>query len=437
MLFKTNRKSMSALAQSESNTPPRKLFLIGLLASVFAVNVIDVFAPLLYPEIAATFGITVGTAVQLSAFSALAGGITALVLSAFSIKFRYKTLLMAGVLSIVICTVGVFLAPNFLFAQIFYAFNGVGSMIVGVMAPTLIAEFYPLEKKAKRVSLVLAAGTFALLIGNPVTGFIASTGGVTSWRSVLLWFMLPVTFICLMLVFFLVPSKPASNPLGTKKQPFLNGFKEILTNPSPRACLTNSFFTGVYFSVNIFALSFLKDVFSVTAAFRSLVALTGSSLMISGMLIGGLFVNAVGRKRLLVVAAIPGIVFSVCGYPLSIFIPNVWIVLPLRFLSAFIGGFAIIAGSNLVLEQVPKFRGTLMSLTSFLQAMGGATGIIVGGALLNIIGYPIIGYPVAMVTLGVLGLIGTLNIVVFAKDPVKNPPKRIQMFLGDELGGNI
>jgi MFS transporter, DHA1 family, inner membrane transport protein len=412
---------VSTPAQLESNIPPKRLFLLGLLSSVFAVNVIDVFAPLLYPEIAATFGITVGTAVQLSAFSALAGGITALVLSAFSIKFRYKTLLMAGVLAIVICTVGVFLAPNFLFAQIFYALNGVGSVIVGVMAPTLIAEFYPLEKKAKRISLVLATGTLALLIGNPVTGFVAGTGDVTSWRSVLLWFMLPVTFICLILVFFLVPSKPLSNPLGAKKQPFLNGYKEILTNRSPGACLTNSFFAGVYFSVNIFAFSFLKDVFAVTPAFRSLVALTGSSLMVAGMLTGGSLVNAVGRKRLLVGAAIPAVVFSVCGYPLSIFIPNVWIVLPLRFLSAFIGGFAIIAGSNLVLEQVPKFRGTLMSLTSFLQAIGGVTGILLGGALLNIIGNPVIGYPVAMVILGALGLIGTLNIILFAKDPVKNP----------------
>jgi len=138
----------------EEHPPPRKLFLLGLLASVFAVTVIDVFAPLLYPEIAATFGITVGTAVQLSAFSSIAAVITGLALSAFSIKFRYKSLLMAGVFAVVICVIGVFLAPNFLIAQVFYALNGVGSVIVGVMAPTLVGELYPLDKKAKRISLI-------------------------------------------------------------------------------------------------------------------------------------------------------------------------------------------------------------------------------------------------------------------------------------------
>ena len=104
---------------------PKKIFLLGLLAAIFSTNVIDVLAPLLYPEIAQTFNIQVGTAVQLTAFSAIAGVITGFALSAFSIKIRYKTLLMLGVLCIVFCALGVYLAPSFRIAQIFYALNGV------------------------------------------------------------------------------------------------------------------------------------------------------------------------------------------------------------------------------------------------------------------------------------------------------------------------
>jgi MFS family permease len=137
------------------------------------------------------------------------------------------------------------------------------------------------------------------------------------------------------------------------------------------------------------------------------------------MLGSGLLVNSVGRKRLLVGAAIPAVIFSVLGYPLSIFISNVWVVLAFQFLASFIGGFTTTAGSTLYLEQVPKFRGTMMSLTSSFRGIGGAIGVILGGTLLNVINNPVIGYSVAVVTLGAIGLVGTTNIILFAKDPVK------------------
>ena len=414
---------MSAPMLPEENTPPRKLFLLGLLASVFAVNVIDVFAPLLYPEIAATFGITVGTAVQLSAFSSLAGVVTGLALSAFSIKFRYKTLLMVGVFSIAVCALGVFLAPNFLFAQIFYALNGVGSVIVGVMVPTLIGELYPLEKKAKRVSWVLATGTMAVLIGNPVTGFIANSGGVTSWRSALLWFMLPAVSISLMLVVLLVPTKPMFKPISFKKVPFLNGYKEVFTNRSTRACLTNTFFGGIYVAVNVFASSFLSNVFAITPAQRSLVVVAGTSRASDCRRVNRRFPSEPSRTKTAYVGNCnPG--SHILGLWLSTFHlhpERVGCPYGFRFAATFIGGFTIVAGSNLYLEQVPNFRGTMMSLTSAFNGLGATIGVLIGGTLLNIINNPVLGYPVAMVTLGALGLIGTLNIILFAKDPVKKP----------------
>jgi predicted MFS family arabinose efflux permease len=394
-----------------------KSFLVGLLAAVFAVNVIDVFAPLLYPEIAVAFGITIGTAVQLSAFSALAGVITGLALSAFSIRFRYKSLLTAGVFAIVVCALGVFLAPNFFFAQIFYSLNGVGSVIVAVMAPTLIGELYPLEKKAKTTSLVLATGVLALLVGSPVIGIIADTGEVTSWHSALLWFVFPAALICLLLVIIFVPTKTSKLK---RKEPFLNGFKEVFTNRSASACVANGFFAGIFFANNVFAPSFLKDIFSITPTFRSFTLMVSALILVFGVFTGGLLVNSVGRKRLLWGSAIPSVILSVFCYPLSLIIPNVWIVLGFRFVASFIGGFPLVAGQNLALEQVPKFRGTVMSLQNSFNGIGGAIGILISGTILNVISNSIFGYSVAMITLGALGLVGILNIMLFAKDPVKN-----------------
>jgi MFS transporter, DHA1 family, inner membrane transport protein len=417
--------SMSDPTLPQNNAAPKKVFLLGLLAAVFAVNVIDVFVPLLLPEIAASFGLTSGTTSRIGAYSALAGVATGLALSAFSIRLRYKTLLMAGVFCTIICSLGVFLAPNFLLAQVFYSLNGVGSVMVGVMAPTIIAELYPMAKKAVRISWIMATAVLASLIGNPITGFLANTGSVTSWKDSLLWFMVPATTVCMLIVVFLVPSKPMSAYPGAKKEPFLNGYKQVLTNRSAVACLFNSFFANMFFATAFFAPSFLKDVFAVSPGIRGLLPVVASSLIVVGMLTGGYLVNRVGRKRLLVASAIPAVVFSIVGYPLSMLIPNMWVVVGLRFVSSFIGGFPLVAGSNLALEQVPKFRGTMMSLSSAMGGTGGALGIFIGGTILNSIATSSFSYSVTMLTLGGLGLIGTSLILLFAKDPVRQSSTKL------------
>ena len=78
------------------------------------------------------------------------------------------------------------------------------------------------------------------------------------------------------------------------------------------------------------------------------------------------------------------------------------------------------ASPNLVVEQVPRYRGTMMSLGQGLGGIGRAVGVFVGGAALSFFGNSTIGYSATMGILGVLGLTGTLSLVLFAKDPCKN-----------------
>ena len=196
--------------------------------------------------------------------------------------------------------------------------------MVGVMTATLIGELYPLEKKAKRISSVVATSQMAILIGNPITGFIANTGGITGWRTALLWFMLPVTAISLKFsVFLLVPSKPVSAFVQSKKEPFLNGFKEVLTNKSAVAILISTFAVGAFFASNTFAGSFLKYAFALAPFQRSLVAISGLIFIIVGVLIGGLLVNKAGRKNLTVATSIPAIALSMAAYVLSMYVQDI------------------------------------------------------------------------------------------------------------------
>jgi len=73
------------------------------------------------------------------------------------------------------------------------------------------------------------------------------------------------------------------------------------------------------------------------------------------------------------------------------------------------------AASSLTLEQVPKFRGTMMALQSAAWYIGSALGAGVGGLSLILFDYRILGLP--------LGLIG-IAIALIYNQAVDDPTTR-------------
>jgi MFS family permease len=334
----------------------RKFLLLGILSAVFAVNVIDVFLPLMLPEIAKTYGISRAAAANFTAYSLLAGVVTGFVLSAVSIRVGYKRFLILGVLTTPICVLGVYLAPTFWQAQLFYALNGVGSVIVAAMSPSLIADLYPLSKKAVRISWITSTAYIAMLIANPITGFLSNNSVVSSWRDSLLWFLLPVTAVGLLLVILFVPSRTSTLHGDLKKPPFLSGFKAIANNRSAIACLTSNFMGGLWLAGLVYGSAFNADIFNLSPAIRGALNSFSIGIVVSGILIGGFLINPIGRKRMMVTSGFTAVLVSVLSYVLMLVVPNLWLHVGLGLFSAFLGGFVFVAGPNLQVEQVPEYR---------------------------------------------------------------------------------
>jgi len=66
-------------------------------------------------------------------------------------------------------------------------------------------------------------------------------------------------------------------------------------------------------------------------------------------------------------------------------------------------GFIYTVAISLALEQLPGFQGTMMSLNSAAGNLGMALGSAVGGLILVLYDYRLIGY-----SLGSLGIIATI-----------------------------
>ncbi|MEJ2281426.1 MAG: MFS transporter, partial [Candidatus Bathyarchaeota archaeon] len=127
-----------------------------------------------------------------------------------------------------------------------------------------------------------------------------------------------------------------------------------------------------------------------------------------GSVIGGYLVVKFGRKRFVVFSYF----FRGLLIAATVLMPNFLGVVIMSFLAMFVGGFGITAGRSLSLEQAPKSRGTMMSMNEAFWSLGRVIGAVMGGLILGQYGYQTLG-----ITLGTFGLIASLIISFFAKDP--------------------
>ncbi|MCW4030306.1 MAG: MFS transporter [Candidatus Bathyarchaeota archaeon] len=394
--------------------PPNMLVLV-LLVAVFAAAIIDVAIPISILDIANTYGVLPGSVGQLNSIIAVATVATALFLAAFGVKFRYKGLVVVGILFIVACDVGLFLAPTFQAAQIIVALNGIGSVLIVVTTQTLIGNYFSLNKKAKAIGWVAATGTLANAVGAPIVGFMA---GASGWRSVFLWFMLPTAVASLILVLLTFSQKPTQKPLVTTKQPFLKGYKQVLSNKSAVACLATGFLGNAFaFGSVAFEVTFLRQIFSIEPGYAAVIGtLAGTALVTVGAIIGGYTVNRLGRKRL----TMTSIFFAGLLTLISYSTPDLSAFLALRWVASAFLGITLAAASNLMLEQVPQSRGTAMSLASAFSGIGTAVGVFVAGTVLNIYSNPVTGFQALGLTVGAFAIAAALINFFFVKDPIKS-----------------
>ena len=386
---------------------PQRLFLWSLIIAVFATAVIDVIIPLFLVDIAKSFGVSQGIASQIRTFSAIAQIFPALLIGLLVVRFRPKFLLIAGVLCISLAAIGSFLATSLGLMQVFYAFNGVGSVIVMAMALTVIGEEYPLDKKPQAIGAITATNALGFVISAPLSALISDFGG---WRSTFSLLVLPISIAATLLVLYFIPSRSQNTFPTLGQEPHWDKFKAIIRIRSAAACLIYQIFFLSVFAIGTFGIAFFKGAFGISTADGSWIIVGGGLSGAAGSLIGGRLTNKIGRKALAVAASILSSVFAMVAF----YMPFLWLILALRYTSLVLWGIAVSSGASLMLEQVPKFRGSMMSLRVAFASVGSALGVAIGGTVLGAYDYQ----TVALV-LGALGIVGSMILLFGAKDPVK------------------
>lgn len=389
----------------QENQRKNTMLLPALIVANYANWTPTVISSLLLIEIAETFNAPVGITGQMTTFSSALAIVAAIFAGILSVKYGPRKLLIAGLTLHIISAIGSGLAPSLSTLFLAFSFSGLALAIVSPMVQTLLGEHIPTEERPKVQGWLIAASTLTFIIGSPLVGYLETLGG---WRLSFFAYYLPIVLLASMINYRSIPV--------SKSQPRTNtgifyGIRNVLSDSSARSCLAGMAFTEAsYYSIFFYSISFFRVSFNIPLAWASLLVSATNLLSVVGSLSGAKLVNRFGRKTLAVVGcALAG--FASISYVL---VTSMWLSLFIVLVGTIICGLRLNALMSLSLEQVPEFRGSMMSLNSASLNLGLLLGAGIGG-------YALLGgdWVLMGVSIGVLGLLAAAILQVWAVDPVK------------------
>jgi len=158
---------------------------------------------------------------------------------------------------------------------------------------------------------------------------------------------------------------------------------------------------------SFFAAAFWRNYYYLPIQVVALITVAVVLVYALGGVMGGRLVDRFGRKRFVVYSWFTrGVLIAAV-----VFMPDVYSALFMSFVATLIGGFAVTGSHNLIVEQVPKSRGTMMSISGVFASIGVTIGSATGGLAITK------GFQMLGLSLGIFAVIASLIILFIAKEP--------------------
>lgn len=397
---------MSETLSSDKEHPRGRLVIPSLTFSRLNMTPPRNVAGLLLIDIGLTFGCSVGVMGQMRTISAAMALVFAIIMGVLSVRYSHRKLLLAGLVFYAISALGCYTYSSFNGMMLAYSLSGVGLAMVSPMAFALVGELLPLEKRSSATGWIFAGTALSSVIQFQLIGFIAAIGG---WRLVFIGFVFPLALASLILAYFGIP--PTHQEPSSSGSEFFLGFREVLSNRSAVACLFGTILSWASYQVVLtYGVSFYRQNFLLTTNQASILFSGLGICYVIGNLSSGRYVDIFGRKAFTVIG------YLVLGLTI-IFLTNIPILslsVVLALISLVFVGLGDAASNSLILEQVPMYRGTMMSTWSAATSLGAALGAGLGGMLLLRYDYSVLG-----IVLGGLGVLSALIYRYFTVDPIR------------------
>jgi DHA1 family inner membrane transport protein len=266
-----------------------KLTIFSLILPILVISTPQIIISLLLVEIAFSFDIEVGVAGQLNTVAMVISAIMAVLMGVLSVRYRYKSLLLAGLAFLCISVLGCFVSPTFSFLLVVFPLAGLSRSMVQPMSQALIGALFWVDERPKILGYLWAGMALAYVIGSPVISFIGD------WRFAFLLFVLPLAVVSLALAIIGIPSVAHR---AASSQQYLQGFTAIFQNTSAIACVIANVLSVIAFQVlSFYSIPFYRQHFLIDKTFTSFL-LSGVALIYSvGSVVGGKVSIATRTKK--------------------------------------------------------------------------------------------------------------------------------------------
>ena len=381
------------------------LGIFSLILSRGVTNLPSLVVSLLLVDIATSFNVQVGIAGQIRTTSGFLSILFAILMGILSIKYSHKSLLMYGLLLYVISAVACYFSTSLYMLLVLYALSGIATAMVNPMINTLIGGLVPPKKRTTVIGWTVAGLALIYLAGSLSAGYISPWG----WRMALVLVVAPLSMVTFVLCFIQIPDKKTESKAGTSISTLLEGYRVLFRSRSAIGCILGTVLSLATWNLYlVYGASYWRQVFMIPTSTTAMAMIFTSLSYTAGSLSAGRFTNKLGvRSTLLVITGVLGIItFFVFNAP------SFWVSIGLAVAASFVAGMMITVSSSFSLEQIPQYRGTVMSLQSAATNLGGTLSAAVGGLLLLAYGYGV--YSIAM---GVVGVAGALVFRFLTAEP--------------------
>jgi predicted MFS family arabinose efflux permease len=353
-------------------------------------------------EIAKDLDTSVAVLGQALTVTGLLGATFGLIIGPAADRIGYRRLMLCGLAALVICDLTTALAPSFpaiLLAQIV---GGFSAATITPMAYSIIGTRVTGEGRRRAIATIYAASSAGNIIGFPV---LSTIGDSFSWRWSFVAVAVAASFGLLLAAIELPRDRPAEHsPL--RLTTVLATYRPILQHERMRLIYAAQFLRGVAWTGMLTYIgAFATDELGAS------VRLTGFLwLMISpGFMVGSLLVG--GRLRRVNPRAAFALATTAMGALIGLLFviqPSIEAAFGLLLVISLFGGIAEVAAAGIVASETPAPQGATMSLHSSVLRFGTATGALIGGGLIALGDFGLLGAGLPLVA-AIGGTVGWLS----------------------------
>lgn len=222
------------------------------------------------PQLAETFGITLGEAAHVISAYAFAYGLMLLIYGPFGDRYgKFRIITIASLASLA-GALGSAIAFSFQWLTFFRFLNGATAAALIPLSMAWIGDNVPYERRQHLLAYFMSGQILGLISGQALGGFLADFAG---WRSVFYFQVLTYLIVGAYLVMERKRSPDIDREAGSAgwNAPFLGQLVEVVRGRWPRQILLTVFAEGLFlFSALAFVPSFLHRQFGVSLTMAGL-----------------------------------------------------------------------------------------------------------------------------------------------------------------------